>query len=69
MKVLMYAVGGIGGFLGSYLTKLDIDITFIARGDRFGHLLSKGLIRIESTNGKFVDIALAHIKNISFLSA
>ena len=40
----MYGVGGIGGFLGSYLTKLDIDITFIARGDRFGHLLSKGLI-------------------------
>ena len=43
MKVLIYGVGGIGGYLGSKLLKTDFDVSFIARGERFKYLKSNGL--------------------------
>ena len=44
MKILVYGVGGIGGFLGSYLVQTDAEITFIARGERLKYLKNNGLI-------------------------
>jgi len=44
MKILIYGVGGIGGFLGSRLIDETIDLTFMARGKRFNFLKQNGLI-------------------------
>ena len=42
MKILMIGVGGIGGYLGSFLSESNFDVTFIARKERFLFLKSKG---------------------------
>ena len=34
MKILVIGVGGIGGFIGSYLVNNNYDVTFIARKKR-----------------------------------
>mgnify|MGYP001231715937 CR=1 FL=1 len=44
MKILIFGVGGIGGFLGSYLLETGAEITFIARGKRLQYLEKEGLI-------------------------
>ena len=44
MKVLIIGVGGVGGFLGSYLEETDFDITYVARGERFNYLKNRGLV-------------------------
>ena len=81
MKILVYGVGGIGGFLGSYLEKLGIQLTFIARGKRLNHLKSKGLIlesnlknislkdldvRSDIDNGESFDIIINTVKLYDF---
>ena len=38
MKILIYGVGGVGGFIGSHLQKSGFDISYIARGTRFEFL-------------------------------
>ena len=43
MKILVYGVGGIGGYIGALLKKTKLDITFICRGKRFDYLKSHGL--------------------------
>ena len=35
MKILMIGVGGIGGYLGSFLSESNFDVTFIARKKGF----------------------------------
>ncbi|MFL2661192.1 MAG: ketopantoate reductase family protein [Alphaproteobacteria bacterium] len=50
MKILIYGVGGIGGYLGSKLLETDFDVSFIARGERLKHLKKNGL-EIRSTQG------------------
>ena len=37
MKILVIGVGGIGGFIGSYLVNKNYDVTFIARKKRLNH--------------------------------
>ena len=44
MKILIYGVGGIGGFLGSKLVEETISLTFMARGKRYDFLKKNGLI-------------------------
>ena len=44
MRLLIYGVGGVGGFLGAHLQRADFDISYVARGKRFEFLQSKGLI-------------------------
>ena len=44
MKVLIYGVGGVGGFIGSFLEKTDLEVSYIARGKRYEFLKNKGLI-------------------------
>ncbi|MAZ46646.1 MAG: hypothetical protein CMM98_03625 [Rickettsiales bacterium] len=51
MKILVIGVGGIGGFIGSYLVDNNYDVTFIARKKRLSHLKANGL-RLESELGK-----------------
>ena len=44
MRLLIYGVGGVGGVLGAHLQRADFDISYVARGERFKFLQSKGLI-------------------------
>ncbi len=44
MRVLIYGVGGVGGFLGAHLQKANFDVTYVARGKRLEFLKSNGLI-------------------------
>ena len=53
MKILIFGVGGIGGFLGSKLKDETIDLTFIARGKRYDFLRKNGLILKSSLKGFF----------------
>ena len=50
MKILIYGVGGIGGFIGSRLVDENINLTFMARGKRFDFLKKNGLI-LKSSQG------------------
>ena len=43
MNILIYGVGGIGGFLGSKLIDESINLTFMARGKRYDFLKKNGL--------------------------
>ena len=44
MKILIIGVGGIGGFVGSFLHNAGLEITFIARNARLNFLKKNGLI-------------------------
>lgn len=44
MKVLIFGVGGVGGFLGSYLLKTENEIFFLSRGKTFENINKYGLI-------------------------
>ena len=50
MKILIYGVGGIGGFLGSKVIEETINLTFMARGKRYDFLKKNGLI-LKSNQG------------------
>ena len=51
MKILVIGVGGIGGFIGSYLVNKNYDVTFVARKKRLSYLKTNGL-KLESELGK-----------------
>ncbi len=44
MNILVYGVGGVGGFIGSQILNSDFDVTFVARGERYKSLKKYGLI-------------------------
>ena len=50
MKILIYGVGGIGGFIGSYLKKTNNEIFFISRG-KTNSLLKKNGLKLKSSLG------------------
>ena len=50
MKILIYGVGGIGGFIGSYLKKTNNEIFFISRGKIYS-LLKKNGLKLVSSRG------------------
>ena len=50
MKILVYGVGGIGGFIGSFLCKTKFSTTFLSRGKTFLNLKKNGL-KLESLLG------------------
>tara|TARA_E500000178_G_C17025573_1_gene757812 strand:+ start:906 stop:1814 length:909 start_codon:yes stop_codon:yes gene_type:complete len=57
MKVLIYGVGGIGGYLGSLLLKTNYEITFLSRHDKYESLKKKGIVlRSDVHNLKFEKI-------------
>ncbi len=43
MKILIFGVGGVGGFLGSRITNKEFDVSYVARGKRFEFLKKEGL--------------------------
>ncbi|MHA2362849.1 MAG: 2-dehydropantoate 2-reductase [Candidatus Hodarchaeales archaeon] len=52
-KIVIFGVGGVGGYFGGLLAEKGLDVTFIARGESANVMKSKGL-RVESVNGDFV---------------
>ncbi len=59
MKILIYGVGGVGGFIGSFLEKTEYKISYIARGKRYESLKKKGLIlNSQIENLKFTNLNL-----------
>ena len=50
MKILIYGVGGIGGFIGSYLKKTNNEIFFISRG-KTNNLLKKNGLKLQTVLG------------------
>jgi 2-dehydropantoate 2-reductase len=52
-KIVVYGVGGVGGYFGGLLAKKGFNVTFIARGETLEIMKHKGL-RVESVDGDFV---------------
>jgi len=52
MKIVVFGVGGVGGFFGGKLAKAGFDITFIARGENIKAIKENGLL-IKSIQGDF----------------
>ena len=63
MKILVIGVGGIGGFIGSYLVNKNYDVTFIARKKRLNYLKTNGL-KLESELGKIYSPIIKVVKEI-----
>jgi len=52
MKILIYGIGGVGGYFGAKLAKAGYEVTMIARGKHLAAIRENGL-EIESINGNF----------------
>ena len=63
MKILVIGVGGIGGFIGSYLVSNNYDVTFIARKKRLSYLKTNGL-KLESELGKIYSSKIKVLERI-----
>ena len=44
MHIVVAGVGGVGGYIGAHLCKLDDDVTFIARGEHAQKIKTEGLL-------------------------
>lgn len=64
MKILIYGVGGVGGYFGGRLTTTSHHITFIARGAHLEAIKQKGL-QIHSITGDFTAIPDFATDNLS----
>ncbi|MFI2741340.1 ketopantoate reductase family protein [Zhouia sp. PK063] len=53
MKIVVYGLGGVGGFFGGKLAKAGNDVTFIARGNHLKAIKKNGL-QVKSIDGDFV---------------
>lgn len=53
MNILIYGIGGVGGFIGGKLAQTQHQVTFIARGDHLKAIQKNGLT-IESITGDFI---------------
>ncbi len=63
MKILIYGVGGVGGFIGSFLQKTEYEIFYIARGKRYQSLKNQGLI----LNSQIENLSFKNLNLISEL--
>ncbi|MFD1094816.1 ketopantoate reductase family protein [Salegentibacter chungangensis] len=52
MKILVFGIGGIGGYFGGRLAKAGNEVTMIARGKQLEAIKNNGL-EVESINGDF----------------
>ncbi|MHA1976250.1 MAG: 2-dehydropantoate 2-reductase [Candidatus Hodarchaeales archaeon] len=52
-KIVVFGVGGVGGYFGGLLAKKGLNVTFIARGESLNIMKRKGL-RVESVDGDFI---------------
>ncbi len=66
MKIVIFGIGGVGGYFGGKLAKAGFDVTFIARGTHLEAIKKNGLT-VKSIAGDFKAIptlATANINNI-----
>ncbi|HEY9185334.1 MAG TPA: 2-dehydropantoate 2-reductase [Salegentibacter sp.] len=52
MKILIFGIGGVGGYFGGKLANAGFDVTMIARGKHLEAIKENGL-EVESINGNF----------------
>ncbi|MBT8272182.1 MAG: 2-dehydropantoate 2-reductase [Bacteroidia bacterium] len=52
MHIVVFGIGGVGGFFGGKLAESGADVTFVARGKHFEAIRSKGL-EVKSISGNF----------------
>jgi 2-dehydropantoate 2-reductase len=52
MKILIYGIGGVGGYFGAKMAKAGYEVTMIARGKHLAAIRENGL-EVESINGNF----------------
>ncbi|WP_339652612.1 2-dehydropantoate 2-reductase N-terminal domain-containing protein, partial [uncultured Salegentibacter sp.] len=52
MKILIFGIGGVGGYFGAKLAQAGYDVTMIARGKHLEAIKKNGLV-VESINGNF----------------
>ena len=52
MKILIFGIGGIGGFVGGALAKISDDIYFYSRGENGKTIREKG-IKLDPQNAAF----------------
>ncbi len=52
-KIVVYGIGGVGGYFGGKLIQAGYDVTFIARGAHLKAVKEKGL-HVKSINGDFI---------------
>lgn len=52
MKILIYGIGGVGGYFGAKMAKAGYEVTMIARGKHLEAIRENGL-EVESINGNF----------------
>lgn len=55
MKILIYGIGGVGGFFGGKLAQTEHEITMVARGAHLKAIQENGL-RVDSVTGNFTAI-------------
>ena len=53
MRILIVGVGGVGGFIGSQINSSDLEIVYVARGERLKFLKKNGL-KVKSKLGEKV---------------
>ncbi|MCJ7766232.1 MAG: 2-dehydropantoate 2-reductase [Thiovulaceae bacterium] len=52
MRIVVAGIGGVGGYIGAHLCKLDDEVIFLARGDHAEAIKAKGLL-IKEDGGEF----------------
>ncbi|MDX1719168.1 MAG: 2-dehydropantoate 2-reductase N-terminal domain-containing protein, partial [Salegentibacter mishustinae] len=52
MKILIFGIGGVGGYFGGKLAQAGFNVTMIARGKHLEAINKNGL-EVESINGNF----------------
>ncbi len=61
MKIAVIGTGGVGGYFGALLARHGVDVTFVARGEHFEMLRTKGL-HVQSVEG---DIQISPCKVVN----
>ncbi|MBO2543222.1 2-dehydropantoate 2-reductase [Salegentibacter sp. BDJ18] len=67
MKILIFGIGGVGGYFGGKLAQAGYDVTMIARGKHLEAIKKNGL-EVESINGNFkvkTDLATDNLAEVS----
>ena len=52
MRIVVAGIGGVGGYIGAHLCKLDDEVTFLARGNHALEIKAHGL-KIQEDDGEF----------------
>jgi 2-dehydropantoate 2-reductase len=68
MKIVIIGVGGVGGYFGGKLAQSGADVTFVARGEQYKALKSKGL-KVKSIKGDFEIYPVHVVESIEKLTA